>query len=281
MTVFAAPTAVHALLEVAAADFDPDVCDRTVVFGHTPEMPVSWALGHNESAREATLARPRRYFRRIYFQAKDVEVEGIRALPPPLEDLYLRRGVAALAGQAVASASIAEDAKPGNVLASWGYFADFIEDGEGDLANKPPEWNAMLREARTSRREARLWARSPAALEVGVEERHIAHKSWWTELSKYRFVLSPLGTAITSAKTVEALLVLTIPIVQRGPYKTHDELAEAGFPIVLVDSWDEVTKENLDMWWKELSPRLLEFRRHCLTTDGYWQYFTTDAMRCR
>merc|ERR1712048_62468 len=99
-----------------------------------------------------------------------------------------------------------------------------------------------------------------------------------------------MGSRIQCVKIIEALLVLTIPIVQRGWYKfvgdlqgmdmlyfwtsssnadgvysTHDELVDLGFPIVVVNSWAEVTRTNLTKWWHELAPRLMSFRRNCLT----------------
>ena len=41
--------------------------------------------------------------------------------------------------------------------------------------------------------------------------------------------------SVQTPKTVEALLVLTVPIVERGPWPAHDDLIELGFPIVVVD----------------------------------------------
>ena len=127
----------------------------------------------------------------------------------------------------------------------------------------------------------------------------------WAELSKYRFMLSPAGNGVQSSKTLEALLVLTIPIVTRSP--AHKDLVRLGFPIVVVRKsarakrgmprkgkyppsmqeprhpnkapspflrlprkWSEVTKANLERWWAELSPRLESFRANCLTTDGHY-----------
>mmetsp|Transcript_80916 Transcript_80916/g.245517 ORF Transcript_80916/g.245517 Transcript_80916/m.245517 type:complete len:101 (+) Transcript_80916:1007-1309(+) len=99
-------------------------------------------------------------------------------------------------------------------------------------------------------------------------------------MASYRFILSPLGNGISSTKTCEALLVLTVPIVQRGGYPLHDDLAGYGFPIVIVDSWQEVTRGNLALWWEKLSPRLKSFRDNCITTEAYWRLITGQVTRC-
>jgi hypothetical protein len=33
-------------------------------------------------------------------------------------------------------------------------------------------------------------------------------------------------------------------------------LRDYGFPLVVVDDWDEITPAKLDEWWAELSPKL-------------------------
>jgi len=53
-----------------------------------------------------------------------------------------------------------------------------------------------------------------------------------------------------------------------------------GFPIAVVDAWDEVTPARLGAWWRELAPRLERFRRNCLTTDSYWMLLTGSIQQC-
>merc|ERR1712217_115674 len=94
------------------------------------------------------------------------------------------------------------------------------------------------------------------------------------ELSKYRLLLNPWGDEIQTPKMVEALLVLTIPIQQRGPSPIYDDLLSYGFPLVVVDEWYEITGDKLDAWWRVLSPRLESFRSNCLSTSAYWSLIT-------
>merc|ERR1712012_1372892 len=76
-------------------------------------------------------------------------------------------------------------------------------------------------------------------------------------------------------KMIEALLVLTIPIVAREAYgitTSYDELVDLGFPIVVVERWSDITPKKLKAWWKALSPRLEKSRRTYLTTNWYWHF---------
>jgi len=131
-----------------------------------------------------------------------------------------------------------------------------------------------------SRQMAQKWLASPGAADTGVVEKVFHPRAWWAELSKFRFLLSPQGDEIQTPKVVEALLVLTIPITQRGPYRVANDLLRLGFPVVAVDEWDEVTRGSLARWWSELSPRLLSFRANCLTTDGFWRMITGAVEPC-
>jgi len=131
-----------------------------------------------------------------------------------------------------------------------------------------------------SRKLLRGWLNSSAAQAVGAEFRQLNVSDYWYELPKYKFLLSPMGSNIQTAKTVEALLVLTVPIVQHMGFTLHAELVELGFPIVVVERWYEITPANISKWWEALSPRLESFRRNCLTIDGFWSIYTGRVRSC-
>eukprot|EP00586_Coscinodiscus_wailesii_P021764 CAMPEP_0172518618 /NCGR_PEP_ID=MMETSP1066-20121228/290925_1 /TAXON_ID=671091 /ORGANISM="Coscinodiscus wailesii, Strain CCMP2513" /LENGTH=1119 /DNA_ID=CAMNT_0013301043 /DNA_START=222 /DNA_END=3583 /DNA_ORIENTATION=+ len=99
----------------------------------------------------------------------------------------------------------------------------------------------------------------------------IAGKDYLGTLSQYRFLLAPTGNGISTPKVAEALSVLTIPIVQRVPDGGYwDDLKELyGWPLAIVDKWDEITPENLQKWWVELAPQLNR-ARHNLLADRWW-----------
>lgn len=66
----------------------------------------------------------------------------------------------------------------------------------------------------------------------------------WRERTRYAFALSPIGEGLDCHRTWESLALGQIVIVQSGPL---DSLYE-GLPVVKVDDWDEITRENLDIW---------------------------------
>ena len=78
--------------------------------------------------------------------------------------------------------------------------------------------------------------------------------AYFGELAKYRFLVAPFGKAVLSPKFAEALLVMTIPITKR--YAAFEDLVAYGWPMVLVDDWEEITADKLEQWWADLSPRL-------------------------
>lgn len=88
---------------------------------------------------------------------------------------------------------------------------------------------------------------------------------YFEELMQFKFVVCPTGTGIDCHRTWEALLLGTIPVLRRS---TIDRLFE-DLPVVLVDRWEEVTKEFLEQKYIELLPILLTYDRKKLYAD-YW-----------
>jgi len=131
-----------------------------------------------------------------------------------------------------------------------------------------------------SRFQATKWLMTAAAKNARVDVRNIPRDRWWWELSRYRFLMSPMGEEVQTSRNLEALLVLTIPIVQRGPFHVFDDLVKLGFPIVVVNEWEDINKERLRGWQLELTPRLVSFRHLCLTSTTFWLLITGVLESC-
>lgn len=274
---------IQAVLEYAAKEFDASHNDRVLVVTGT-EAAASEAFGTNEQ-RGDVMKLVKKYFRDVFFEASDLRVDGVRTMPQGLCEHYLRQGRTDSALRAYEAARVDDSFKTGQVLAAWNMFPKGVKE---KVAWQPkpdvlvgyfsPAWSANANRALQSRKDADAWASTPQAQAVGVERRKIEDSEWFGELSRYRFMLSPLGTGVQSSKVIEALLVLTVPIVQRGPYPAYDDLVkDYGFPLVVVDQFADVRAEDLDRWWQELSPRLETFRCRCLSTEGYWRLVTTGS----
>ena len=67
--------------------------------------------------------------------------------------------------------------------------------------------------------------------------------------NNYKFTISPTGNGLDCHRTYEAIILNTIPIVKTGPldkiYKQYN------LPVVIVNEWTDITKNNLDIWSNE------------------------------
>jgi len=304
-TVWAAPHAISKLLELAERDFDPSHSRRAVVFSGT-EMPMSWAFGHTHEHRMDIVRRLRKYFSVIKYMTKDIKLEHVGVAPMGLcwgyfithmdswvrlDDMNSKRPVADRYRTLEETINNSVHSKTKSILAVRGVWASWLEldaTAERALAYKRkgvlwPVTNTSTKAifwAVKSRQSLRAWAETPEAQSNGVDLRILNTTEWWQELPKYRFLMNPLGSAIQTAKTIEALLVLTVPIIKVTVWDAPRELKAMGFPLVLINEWNEVTAEAADRWWRELSPRLESFRRNCLTVDGYWRMFIGAVRVC-
>eukprot|EP00035_Acanthoeca_spectabilis_P035479 m.34917 g.34917 ORF g.34917 m.34917 type:complete len:671 (-) comp7386_c0_seq1:236-2248(-) len=78
-------------------------------------------------------------------------------------------------------------------------------------------------------------------------------------LTAFRFVLSPPGFGWDCFRTYEALLAGTIPIVVRT--NTPSDRLFDDLPVLLVDSYDEITEELLDQTWTAFQNRRFDFQK--------------------
>lgn len=262
--------------------------DRVVVFADH-EFPLSTAFGRDDAERAATVARLQKYFRRILYMSPDIRLEGVTTLPGGLMERYVRfKNHEAM--RCVTASGIDAASKPYAVLGAWGSYEGpsrvetWTKEEYVHLAKLhrwyKPGLEIFVDEAKRSKREARLWATSEAGREAGVVLYTVPQFLWWAVLSKYRFLMTPSGTNAHAPRAIEALLVFTVPIVQRGPFPYWDDLVAFGFPIVVVSQWSEINSTTLSEWWSSLSPRLNSFRDNCLITSTYWRFIIGEISTC-
>jgi len=182
----------------------------------------------------------------------------VETMPIGLTENYYRR-IAPQVNNAINSASLDTKTRSPCVLAAWGASASH---GGGVDRNESLDTRELADRAATKRPDL-------------IERRRIPWQEYWTELKTYRFILYPQGDGVQSPKYAEALLTLTIPIALRCP--AFEDLKSYGLPIVVVDSFeDEVTEENLEKWWAELSPGLHKARERMLV-HNYFKEFVRGA----
>jgi len=173
-------------------------------------------------------------FTRIVYEAMDMRMPGVGTFPLGLSDIYIAMSGMQNVMKAIREASLQKKDK--QLLAAWGKVWDFLDD------------------RLSSRRSAQKFVDSSCF----VNRTMIEHEDYFEVLSQHRFLLAPSGNGIQSPKVAEALAVLTIPIVDWTP--AYADLVAAGWPMVLVRRWEEITPSSLVRWHAELSPKLHAFR---------------------
>ena len=200
----------------------------------------------SQLTRVADIGEWRKRFHTIFIEPKDVHAAGFETYPKGFTASYMVGREEALLA-AVRSGRLYSSSKK-DVLAAWGK--------RGGQTNHTVDALALQRFVDSWRTKASGW---------NVEERDLPADQYFDALSKYRFLLAPRGNGVQSPKFLEALLVGTIPITKR--YAAFEDLVDYGFPMVLVDEWDEITPEALDQWWADLSPRM-NAARWLATVEG-------------
>ena len=87
------------------------------------------------------------------------------------------------------------------------------------------------------------------------------------QLNTHKFVISPDGNSLEGHRTWEALYVGTIPIVQRHVF-TED--FSQNIPMLIIDSWEEVTEEFLNNKYEEIMSNKANWNFD-LIRIGYWK----------
>ena len=137
-------------------------------------------------------------------------------------------------------------------------------------------WGAVWSKASTT---ARLPGRAAAADlcarrggEAWLDCGAVAREGWWAALAGHKFMLDPAGHGVQSPKWYEALLAGAVPVCLREP--AFEALADAGWPMVLVDAWDDVADAAArDRWWASAGPRLAALRASgALSAAGWFRY---------
>ena len=100
----------------------------------------------------------------------------------------------------------------------------------------------------------------------------IPRQKQWQLRTEYAFAISPVGRGLDCHRIWESLMLGQIVIVQSTPL---DPLYE-GLPVVIVNNWDEVTQENLDIWKEQYSDTTTnpEYRKRL--SFKYWYEKTHD-----
>lgn len=103
--------------------------------------------------------------------------------------------------------------------------------------------------------------------DVHFVRRRLSQEACWRAHDDFAFELSPRGNGLDCLRTWECLFLETIPIVKTS---TLDAMyRDEGLPVVIVESFREITSSRLKEWRDELAPRFDDALTRKLTV-GYW-----------
>jgi len=207
-----------------------------------PDFLLSWQ-------RHKLLKLLDRYFSCIFYEAKDIHLPGISALPMGLTEHYSRGNADHVL--ALARSLKRTERPPGaelSVLAAWG------------------AWWPGLDELIPDRRRAREFASNSHL----VTEQQLPSSEWFDALTQFDFMFCPLGNGIQAPKMVEAIMMGCIPIATSHP--TFIELEQRGMPMLLLGEWEQLTEKLLKEVYPDLFRRVMAFRDSILDLDLWWEF---------
>ena len=90
------------------------------------------------------------------------------------------------------------------------------------------------------------------------------HQQWLDGILEHKFVLAPFGHGLDTHRFSEILLLGGIPVMRRSSISScyddsDNDMGPPGgtkgprgsLPVVILDSWDELTQERLEKEWEE------------------------------
>tara|TARA_Y100001938_G_scaffold148185_1_gene231190 strand:+ start:1600 stop:2493 length:894 start_codon:yes stop_codon:yes gene_type:complete len=72
---------------------------------------------------------------------------------------------------------------------------------------------------------------------------------YFENISKFKFFACPRGHGVQTPKICECILTQTIPVVTKHP--AHIDLYEHGIPMLMVDSWKDLNEDMLNSFYEE------------------------------
>ena len=92
-------------------------------------------------------------------------------------------------------------------------------------------------------------------------------------MSRYHFILASPGAGVQAPKFAEAWAIRSVPVTLRMP--AFIQLKAYGFPLFLVDKWDDLTQEKLAQFYNSDEYRNINWNEvmNMLHVDPWVQRF--------
>lgn len=168
-------------------------------------------------------------------------------------------------------------------LLSAGY--DLVEKAQLAASSLPPEQRQKLIVAAWGAKHAgldkRIAARGTlkkflADRDVLFRREHFSPEQYWEAMPQYKYAFCPTGNGIQSPKLFESFLLRVVPVTLREP--AFEDLQSYGFPLLIVDSWYQVTSSFLEARYAD-TYRHTNWTRveYLMSTEGVFQLIKDGA----
>jgi hypothetical protein len=163
----------------------------------------------------------------------------------------------------------------------WGHWPATPAAQEAELEalrqSAPPNAQRLLQvhaDFHFNKHKQQVWGDDRAAVQRALEgnpdvqfqTRKVRRIELWREKTRYAFVVSPHGNGLDCHRTWESLVLGNIVIVKRS---SLDSLYE-GLPVVIVDDWHQITRDNLKVWHATHSSAFDDPAVQEKLTNAYW-----------
>lgn len=106
----------------------------------------------------------------------------------------------------------------------------------------------MARMSRNGDDRTRAYTRIPHHGSIVRQSERLTRLQLWRQMSRYQFVVSPLGMGMDCHRTWEALALGTVPILRNSTVAIKLFATFPESPVIIVNDWSEVNHENVTRW---------------------------------
>lgn len=171
------------------------------------------------------------FFKKIYYEAKDIECDFVQTIPMGLWTAYTLR----CGGDDIILPHIKKRKNKVKLIG----------------AAKSSRWLFLERRI-PERKRLRLLQQRRAKF---IDDISCSPLVWYERLSDYKFFVSPVGGGVQTPKLFESILCETIPIVCNNV--AHRELRDIyGFPLLIVDNWTDINLDWLNQQWESVYSKI-------------------------
>ncbi len=164
---------------------------------------------------------------RIFYEAKDIPHPEIKSFCMGYNQFYLQKAGISRIEKTIRRYEQGKYQKSGT-LAAWGEHWPALDNKLSDRQNA----GAFLENSSF------------------ISRQHLTPTDYWEKLAQSLFLLAPAGQGVQAPKLAEAWLVGTVPIVTSTP--CFEDLRDRGYPLMIINQWDELTAAQLKKWESEL-----------------------------